>query len=133
MQEQSLKQQQQAAKVIWFAMIGALFIYGYLLQSSGRMFFTPLELDPVSGVLLGLGLAAPAIGYGICRMMLARAKDSGAILAASLIGWALSETGVIFGLVLSFIKSNGWPYVGMLVYSLLFFFLLRPKDSALKV
>lgn len=85
------------------------------------------SLTPMVIGLFMMGLSSPIVGLFLSLKLRQNAKDQQSLFTSYIVGWALAESAVLFGFIISFQTETGLGYISLFFYALFFFFVLRPK------
>jgi hypothetical protein len=116
-----------AVRIIYFALVGAVLIYGGLIQMVSPPGGAKVPY-PVGEVILGVALLTAAAALFV-RYRLAAAATPARALNLYVLSFALAEAPAIFGLVLHFLGGSRGVAFGLVFTSLAVLFLCYPRRA----
>ena len=116
-----------AVRIIYFALVGAVLIYGGLIQMVPPPAGAKVP-HPVGEVILGVAFLT-AVAALFVRYRLADAATPALSLGIYVLSFALSEAPAIFGLVLHFLGGSREVAFGLVFTSLAVLFLCYPRRA----
>lgn len=127
----------RTARIIWFAMLVAVAIYGVVAWIAPTRNLTeavPLEqrlADPFVLILMVLSVVMFGMSFLMGRLLLAR-RERPPVLSVWIIQWASLESAAILGLVATFFTGDLRLFLGSAALSVVGFLMTMPSEQKMK-
>jgi F0F1-type ATP synthase membrane subunit c/vacuolar-type H+-ATPase subunit K len=128
------EEQKKVVRIIYFALLASMFIYGFVLIKVGKNGMEYSEkYQNYFFVFLGLSIIMSLGSIFFHKKAYIKGINHQQFFSMNVISWALNESICIYGFVLSFLSGQILYYIGFTIWAVSANLMMRPRFDSFEV